>query len=1738
MFPNRRTIAPILFTLLSIFCLFYSGSFAQKSYAAPSQTFLWIEGENPTTANFKYEKSGFGAASVLSSGVWLQKSVDGKDKIKAAFPPEGGILTYNLTVKEAGAYEIWARVGFEGARAPFEWRLGNGAWQRVAPEAHTTNLMRLATWVEVAWLKLGKQTLTNGKTALQFRYREPNGDRLLVALDAAVLVKGTFVPDGALKPGETYTRPADKAAAQIYPLPAGNLKSLDGKRTSVTLNGLWQVARFDDPNMDEMPYAPVSQLPKPDGVNAYPLHWLGVKVPSNSFDTPELHFADRILYRTRVAVPAALAGHSFLLHFSATNWIVSVFVNGKFVSTHKGVLVPWDADITRGVLPGQANLIEIAVKSPAYARDAKAMGNTTLEKTRNLPLEAQFLGFQKWVAPIYPSSKGEGDGLSCGLVAPVTLTATGSVYVEDAFIRSSFAKKQLDIEVRLSNPDTTSAKARRVKVRAEAVNAKTGEVEKVFTQFPALVRSQDHTVLSIGGEWANPKPWFPVDNPDRYILRTTVLDERNVAIDVHEQPFGFCEVTTDGTNLRINGVIRHLWNWVEVSGGFKTPEEFLTKYRAEGNRFYRFSADSDLRKFFPYREAMLDYFDRAGIVGRLSTSIDGMFITYDLHNPLVWSNFSEHLQQVARAYRNHPSVLVYSVENELMYINGQNVYGGEMDALEAKLWSCVQDAKRLDPSRPFMADGAGALVKNLLDIDCPHYPEPAAQFYPETSYTHAQIADHSARWQWDRKRPMIVGESFFYAGKLEDQAWIGGDNVFRGRDEANLGAAAYVRLLVEGYRWDGVTGICPWVALEKVPGADKSFSDLAVFTRKRAYRAYAGKPNEITVKVFNDTLKNDPVTFAWEVTAGGKKIAGETETLALEAGTAQERTLKFTPPVSRSRVGGTLTLRVSQNGKVGFEDTKSLSILPETGDALAKIPVQTPLWIFDRSGKLAPALQAHGIKSASIRTLDSLRDKSGVLLIGANSLDAEEAFSSQILAFAARGGRVIALEQQNPLAGGALPSPVRPTIATAGYAFPQALGTSLFTNLRRDDFTDWAGDFPTVLNAYAKPSGGAKSLIECGDGLNLSGLLEAPCGQGVIVACQLRVGAKLGIEPAADQLLANLLTAYSDYKPAKGTVAVLSPSVFSIDPPVQRAIDATGVLSERVGDLGSALNNGTNYRVLVVPGTAQNLATLNQNAANVQNFTKAGGWVMLCGVTPDALADFNRLTGTDRPIRSFRLERVTKEAAEHPLLATLGNRDLTFYGAQEIAFGDYFLSENVYTYVVGASTNVAPFEKMPEGPNDPLAPYKPTFSDNDPYNYVNGLLNSDSWRYIRQIGVGAKGSTGTSVTFDFFKPETIAQVNLWNNVNYFKIENLDVIVDGDTANPISVTLPPTGNLTEVKLTPARRVTKSITLRIKTWRGDAPGYTGPRLVGLDNVQFLREISDDKRKKTVPLDNLGGLVAYPNGNGGILLNQIKLMDDDPNPQNYSRKIRLVSTLLQNMGAGTKANSVLIPGVNVTYAPLDLTRYANRYLKPPMNLQNQSGAKDGVWFATGQDMSLYKVGTQTLADIEFLVSDYANAPVPQVLMLGSNNAPDPLKALPREIKGIVLNRKADTLSFLQTAWVTNPVQAWERGDRNYKSPEIVRYRVNYADGSTAEIPVRLEENVEHWLQKSPKSLSGAALAWHVPFANAQPGSETPTLYAMTWTNPKPDVAIASLDMVSGVNGERAVPVLLAVTIGTQRR
>ena len=76
---------------------------------------------------------------------------------------------------------------------------------------------------------------------------------------------------------------------------------------------------------------------------------------------------------------------------------------------------------------------------------------------------------------------------------------------------------------------------------------------------------------------------------------------------------------------------------------------------------------------------------------------------------------------------------------------------------------------------------------------------------------------------------------------------------------------------------------------------------------------------------------------------------------------------------------------------------------------------------------------------------------------------------------------------------------------------------------------------------------------------------------------------------------------------------------------------------------------------------------------------------------------------------------------------------------------------------------------------------------------------------------------------------------------------------------------------------------------------------------------------------------------------------------------------------------------------------------------------------------------------------------------------------------------------------------------------------------------MPVFAEVDIDHFVQREPKALPGAQLAWTAQFDDAD---ESAVVYSKQWNNPRPAVEIQSVDLVYGKDKDRGVPVLIAVT------
>ena len=144
-------------TLVKVYCA--SSMLCLLQAVGLTADFAWIEGEKPTSHTVDITTGTYG--KLLSGNVWLSLSAEA-DQMEKVIPADGVIFGYDFNSPSAGPYEVWNRVGFEGQRPPFDWRIDQGAWQTIKPDQHSDDLVELAFWVHVAWLKLGTADLNAG----------------------------------------------------------------------------------------------------------------------------------------------------------------------------------------------------------------------------------------------------------------------------------------------------------------------------------------------------------------------------------------------------------------------------------------------------------------------------------------------------------------------------------------------------------------------------------------------------------------------------------------------------------------------------------------------------------------------------------------------------------------------------------------------------------------------------------------------------------------------------------------------------------------------------------------------------------------------------------------------------------------------------------------------------------------------------------------------------------------------------------------------------------------------------------------------------------------------------------------------------------------------------------------------------------------------------------------------------------------------------------------------------------------------------------------------------------------------------------------------------------------------------------------------------------------------------------------------------------------------------------------
>lgn len=380
-----------------------------------------------------------------------------------------------------------------------------------------------------------------------------------------------------------------------------------------------------------------------------------------------------VWYRKRLDVPASDAGTSLFLDVDGAMSYSMVWLNGRFVGGWPYGYASYRLNLTPYLNPGGENVLVIRLDNPVPADSNWASGSS-----RWYPGGGIYRNV--WLEKTSPVHVGHwGTQLTTSEVSAVSANVALRVSVDNDSDRAAAIHVATDL-FELSADDVRGA-------------LPVATLTPVELQVPAgASASADQTAIL-----ANPKLWGtgPNQRPNRYVALTTLQRDAAV-VDVYETRFGVRSLRFDpsggfflnGEHVALNGVCKHHdLGALGAALNFRALERQLQLLAEMGANALRTSHN-------PPAPELLELADRMGFLV-MDEAFDvwvAQKAALDYH--LLYPDWHEQdLRAMLRRDRNHPSVVMWSIGNE---INEQQS-GAPGAAMAAELNGIVHEE---DGTRP------------------------------------------------------------------------------------------------------------------------------------------------------------------------------------------------------------------------------------------------------------------------------------------------------------------------------------------------------------------------------------------------------------------------------------------------------------------------------------------------------------------------------------------------------------------------------------------------------------------------------------------------------------------------------------------------------------------------------------------------------------------------------------------------------------------------------------------------------------------------------------------------------------------------------------------------------------------------------------------------------------------------------------------------------------------------------
>lgn len=550
----------------------------------------------------------------------------------------------------------------------------------------------------------------------------------------------------ALKSTKSYIVNKNVDVEKVLPDYTPVAKSITGVyRNSISLDGVWQFSEKESGDA-----------------------WHPIQVPGEwALQGLKVNSAANARYRRIFELPADWEGHQVMLRFDGVHSEYTVNVNGSEAGYHMGGMTPYEVNITPLLRKG-SNKLELTVRSESKA---DMLGSLT-----------QYAAHQMG-----------------GILRKVTLFAVPDLYVSDLRIVTDLDDRYKDAKMKIHTSVTNKGNA--------TVNSATIDVTLDRHTASASVKLP---AIEGGATWTGdivvpvsaPELWDN-EHPNLYNVNINLSDASG-SLEQISRRVGFREIEVRGQQVLVNGkaiklrgVCRHEVH--PLLGRSLTDEQ----WRRDAELYLQGNCNFIRTSHYPPAEEFIDLCDEMGLFVELeapvcwvghNANVNWQKLRYD--DPQYYDYVLQADMETVHFYRNHPSVIIWSMANESLW--------------NKEFAQVSEYMKKADPSRPYSFHDQAYGGFNNQGSDTPianiHYPGPdgyrhaAAQSRPMTygEFCHLNVynrselvTDPGIRSDWALAlQPMWEG---MYATEavLGGSLWSGIDDIFQLPDGNAVGYGAW-----------------------------------------------------------------------------------------------------------------------------------------------------------------------------------------------------------------------------------------------------------------------------------------------------------------------------------------------------------------------------------------------------------------------------------------------------------------------------------------------------------------------------------------------------------------------------------------------------------------------------------------------------------------------------------------------------------------------------------------------------------------------------------------------------------------------------------------------------------------------------------------------------------------------------------------------------------------------------------